>query len=77
MHGKAVLLRVPLPPTRLQLDVGAGLWKTKAGLEALLLPDRDELATDIIRQERIHVLLHLVGFGFKGVALIAESSLYP
>lgn len=76
LHGKAVL-RVPLPPARLQLDVGAGFWKTEAGLEALLLPDRDELATDFIRQERIHVLLHLEGFGFKSVALIAESGLHP
>lgn len=77
LHGKAVLLRVPLPPARLQLDVSAGLWKTEAGLEALLLPDRDKLPTDFIRQERIHVLLHLVGFGFKSVALIAEPGLYP
>lgn len=65
------------PPPRWQLGVGAGLWKTEAGLEALLLPDFDELATDFIRQERIHVLLNFVGFGFKSVALIVESGLYP
>lgn len=75
LHGKAVPLRVPLPPIRLQLDVGASRWKTEAGLKALLPPDGDELTTDFICQERIHVFLHLVGFGFKSVALIAESGL--
>lgn len=48
LHGKAVPLRVPLPPIRLQLDVGSSRWKTEAGLKALLPPDCDELTTNFI-----------------------------